>query len=270
MSLSYVVKGCAETESSTATKSSGTEKEPKIEMVGNKIIYSRAINNQCCRQAVMEKETKDNTINIYEVWSGVGCKCICFSEIEATIDNIPEGHYAVNVYEKGIKPGDNNEPMEQKLIIAKEVDVLQVRDETTDWKTYTNEEYGYEIKYPKEWSYKEEINPREGYNWIQTFFDNSKEKSIIMISNPALQIGYEAWTVEKTDAIKIPNSKKYLTKKIFEPTTKDFDPFILVLWPENIDEDWLGSGQISLSYKDKNDPNIKIFDEMLSTFRFLD
>lgn len=137
MSLSYSVKGCAETDKGVATKSYGTEKEPKIEIVENKIIYSRAINNQCCRKAVIEKETKDNIINIYEVWSGVGCKCICFSEIEATIDNIPKGHYVVNVYEKGIKPGDNNEPMDQKLIATKEIDILQtVEPQLRDVKLY--------------------------------------------------------------------------------------------------------------------------------------
>ncbi|MCD6557673.1 MAG: hypothetical protein J7K31_01420 [Candidatus Aenigmarchaeota archaeon] len=116
------VKGCAETDKGMATKAfgEGTEQEPKIEVSGNEIIYSRAINHLCCRKAEIEKETKDSVINIYEVWSGIGCKCICFSEIEAKLQNVPLGTYVVNVYEKGTQPG-NEGPMEQKLIISQNV-----------------------------------------------------------------------------------------------------------------------------------------------------
>ena len=118
------VKGCAETEKGTTTKSVGveTEKEPTIEVNGNNVVYSRALNHLCCRKAEIEKEIGDFTINIYEVWSGVGCKCICFSEIEAKLKNIPSGTYKVNVYEKGTQP-DGDEPMEQTLIISEDITV---------------------------------------------------------------------------------------------------------------------------------------------------
>jgi hypothetical protein len=33
-----------------------------------------------------------------------------------------------------------------------------VKDETADWKTYKSEEYGFEIKYPQNWTFKEEKN----------------------------------------------------------------------------------------------------------------
>ena len=119
------VKGCAETDKGMATKEfgGGTEQEPKIEVIGNEIVYSRAINHLCCRKVEIEKETEDSVINIYEVWSGVGCKCICFSEIEAKLQNVPAGTYTVNVYEKGVKPSGGNEPREEKLIISEEVTV---------------------------------------------------------------------------------------------------------------------------------------------------
>jgi hypothetical protein len=118
------VKGCAETEKGTTTKSFGkeTEKEPIIKVNGNNVVYSRALNHLCCRKAEIEKEIGDFTINIYEVWSGVGCKCMCFSEIEAKLKNIPSGTYKVNVYEKGTKPG-SDDPMEQTLIISDEVTI---------------------------------------------------------------------------------------------------------------------------------------------------
>lgn len=121
--LSSSIKGCAETDKGEATKSMGeTGQEPKIEMIGNQIKYSRAINHLCCRKAEIEKETSGFTINIFEDWSGPGCKCTCFSRIEATLNNVPPGSYTINVYEKGIKPGDG-EIMERKLIITQYISV---------------------------------------------------------------------------------------------------------------------------------------------------
>ena len=120
--LTSLIKGCAETDKGMTRKSGkDVEKEPNIEVNGNEILYSRAINHLCCRKVEIQKETIESTINIFEEWSGIGCRCICFSEIEATVSNIPTGLYIVNVYEKGTEPDGSNEPMEQKLIISKEI-----------------------------------------------------------------------------------------------------------------------------------------------------
>lgn len=96
------------------------EREPKIEVNGDEIIYLRAISHLCCRKAEIQKEAGNSVINIYEMWSGEGCRCMCFSKIEARLQNVPSGSYTVNVYEKGTKPG-SKEPMEQTLIISQEV-----------------------------------------------------------------------------------------------------------------------------------------------------
>lgn len=122
ITLSLLVKGCAETDKGMATKAfgEGIEQKPKIEVNGNEVLYSRAINHLCCRKAEIEKEIQNSVINIYEVWSGIGCKCMCFSEIGAKLSNVPSGTYAVNIYEKGTKPG-SEEPMEQKLIISQNI-----------------------------------------------------------------------------------------------------------------------------------------------------
>jgi hypothetical protein len=125
IAFSSLIRGCAETDKGMATRSSGegTEQEPKIEINGNQIKYSRAINHMCCRKAEIQNEIINSTINIFENWSGIGCRCMCFSEIEAAVNDVPPGSYIVNVYEKGIQPGDNNRPMEQKLIITQEAGV---------------------------------------------------------------------------------------------------------------------------------------------------
>ncbi len=121
--FSFIVKGCAETDHGMASKSVGLGKEqyPEIEVSGNSIIYSRAIKHLCCRKAEFKKEINGNKINIYEVWSGIGCKCICFSELKAKVENLEKGKYIINVYETGTQPGTENVPMNQTLIISQNV-----------------------------------------------------------------------------------------------------------------------------------------------------
>jgi len=118
------VKGCAETANGMTTKSlgGGTEQEPKIEINGNEVVYSRATNHLCCRKVEIAKETRKSVINIYEVWSGIGCKCMCFSEIKAELQNVPSGTYTVNVYVKGTE-SISEAPMGQILIISREITV---------------------------------------------------------------------------------------------------------------------------------------------------
>jgi len=124
------VKGCAMAEAS-GTKAAeeplvrekainiysngNTEGTPKLEVNGNTIEYSRNVSHLCCRKAYVAQEVKDAVINIHEIWSGINCKCVCSSVMEARLENIPAGSYEVNVYEEGT----NEYPMEQKLIISK-------------------------------------------------------------------------------------------------------------------------------------------------------
>lgn len=47
----------------------------------------------------------------------------------------------------------------------------KIKDETAKWKTYRNEEYGFEIKYPKGWKYTEgsQIKPDARGHYIVAF-----------------------------------------------------------------------------------------------------
>lgn len=120
-----LVKGCAETDEGQAAKTriAGGEHEAEITAGEGSIEYSRAISHLCCRQAELEKETEGFKINIYENWSGIGCRCMCFSEIGANLENLPAGEYEVSVYERGIEPGEEEKPMEERLIISENIAV---------------------------------------------------------------------------------------------------------------------------------------------------
>jgi len=122
--LSPTVKGCAETDQGMASRAAGgeNEQEPAIEVIGNTVCYTRALQHQCCRKVEFEHEIQGTEITLYEVWSGEGCRCECFSEIQADLEFVPSGDYLVRVYERSTQPG-SSEPMEEKLLISVEISV---------------------------------------------------------------------------------------------------------------------------------------------------
>ena len=122
--LSPSVKGCAETDQGMASRVPGdkNEQEPFIEVIGNTLRYTRALQHQCCRKVEFEQEIQGANITLYEVWSGVGCRCECFSELQVDLEFVPAGNYLVRVYEKGTQPG-SSESMEQKLLISVEISI---------------------------------------------------------------------------------------------------------------------------------------------------
>jgi hypothetical protein len=124
MALVPSVRGCAQAEGGSATKggADGEEKEPALEVVGHTIRYSRSIHHLCCRTVEFNFTVKGPDIAVYEIWSGMGCKCICFSDIAASLESVPAGFYLVRVYESGTSP--DGEPMEEKLLISKGVSVI--------------------------------------------------------------------------------------------------------------------------------------------------
>jgi len=120
--FSSTIKGCAQRESGMAPRGDLIEDvEPTITLEENKIKYSRILTHLCCRMVRLDRIMGGWTINIYENWSGPGCRCMCSSEISVKIENLQRGTYTVNVYEKGVNT--DGSLMEEKLIISKYVTV---------------------------------------------------------------------------------------------------------------------------------------------------
>jgi len=135
----------------------------------------------------------------------------------------------------------------------------KVEDETADWKTYRNEEYGFEIKYPEDWY----INERKGNDVLTPWFTivelilNEKEPdkyekpfTSINIQNEKFVLGTRDWKEFKLGQIDAEISCD--TKIGCE----------IIFWSSNLQ---------SFYIKTKNDPFFdKITNQILSTFRFLE
>ena len=92
-----------------------------MEAQGNTVKYYRADYHLCCRRVEMKFEVRDNQIKIYEVWHGRGCRCQCYSSLEAIVDKLPPGNYQVEVYKTGTDPIlDKGEP---KLLISRKIHI---------------------------------------------------------------------------------------------------------------------------------------------------
>ncbi len=117
-----IVTGCAETLVGTAVRGAEFEsREITLKVGGNGIVYDRALSHLCCRKVDVSFERNDKEITIYETWQGAGCRCSCFSETGASIENLPNGDYDVKVIERGTNP--NGTPRRENIILNVSVNV---------------------------------------------------------------------------------------------------------------------------------------------------
>jgi len=151
-------------------------------------------------------------------------------------------------------------------ISSEELEEFKSQDETADWQNYRNEEYGYEIKYPLEWSYtvvsEKQVEFREKGKTYEYEGTDIYAIGIFIYENPnnltAEQIAEEkkskaGWpveiktlTVDNTDAAQ---TIDYLQQEtIIVKNKKEYN----IVTP-NLNED-VG----------------EVYEQMLSTFRFLE
>ncbi len=117
------VKGCAKNgdDETTRSKSEMIEQAPQIIANVNSVSYSRATNHLCCRTAQMNYSISGKEISVYEIWGGIGCRCMCSSTLGAEIGNLGAGKYNVLVYGIGTNPEGGE--MEKTLITSGQVEI---------------------------------------------------------------------------------------------------------------------------------------------------
>lgn len=184
----------------------------------------------------------------------------------------------------GVLPGEIMHPSEEKDLPADEVPPSIV-EETADWKVYRNEKYGFEIKYPPHYSPKETL----------------EDKSVISfgILKPSPATGKPVHTPYLVIWV-LNNPKNYILEKFYnfyslrenkelmeEEVGKQVYPYYKEsdsIEPIKINgisavKFWVGDHwrmTISIPYKDKifeihgGTEEEEIFNQMLSTFRFLE
>jgi hypothetical protein len=154
-------------------------------------------------------------------------------------------------------------PQSQVLVSPKLTATPLVKDETDDWKTYRNEEYGFEVKYPPVWSYNEGPLPYTFYFgnggspqyqvgiWITPTSNIDKTdqqcKAIVLAGKSGWRCESESWSDEENGV-----KTGYIVKSIRIEVENDGKFYFF---------DVAASEQNALE-------RFSFFDQMLSTFKF--
>ena len=195
----------------------------------------------------------------------------------------------VIVLQYGLIPGIQlptcclGEPLEQPFLEQPSWKII--KDETADWETYRNEEYGFEIKYPNDWYEKHyyddvvELQSVDGKLYISTggpcpdcVADHGVRISIEIKDNPQglssqrfVDQIYD-WYVQE-DEIEIDDIKIGDIDALKVMLTTDFNAYSPIIYISR-ENDFLVIRYAQTSALKKE--YMSIFDQMLSTFRFID
>jgi hypothetical protein len=138
--------------------------------------------------------------------------------------------------------------------------------ETANWKTYRNEEYGFEIKYPVDWYVETEINPASKTK-LSVSFENYPSEGGVEKEDYQLII----FAIEEESIIQWLKKAKETVAKIEEFTVNSEKGYKATIPKVGISAVIVKNKYLySLIISFPSAQGEKIFDQMLSTLRFLE
>jgi hypothetical protein len=121
--LSTGVQGCAAPQRGAGSQpGQGDERPPALAVRDGNLVYTRATNHLCCRSVTFEWAAAGRALTLYEVWGGVGCRCMCYSELEAQLSRLPAGEYTVQVALKGVD-ADGETPLAPETLLEQTINI---------------------------------------------------------------------------------------------------------------------------------------------------
>lgn len=154
----------------------------------------------------------------------------------------------------------------------------------SDWNTYRNDEYGFEVKYPRDWIVVKRLKDYVGFSPVKSkeWYSEEGAISINILPNPkkyTLQKFYRFYSLDQNQQLRELDVRKivyprYEHSNIIESTTVDEIPSVKF-------SDVLGEAPvniISVTYKDiimeisahyVSKKDIALFNHVVSTFKFL-
>jgi hypothetical protein len=148
-----------------------------------------------------------------------------------------------------------------KFSEIKKTEKPKIEEEITNWKTYRNEKYGFEIKYPESFTISF-LQERTESPYLQIVFetpdpDNPEKKLTLQIGIYDDGWGRDCSETERTGRYVVIENKKYEKCLSFWPETNP--PMIQGLWFS------INRGNFVFHFELDN---TDAFDQILSTFRF--